>query len=98
MSPVQAFCLSCGRGAEIGRTGLPGRSLPDARRGEPLARDATVRCGVRTRLLLDALEGDFFFFGVLKRFSRRGAEGWSPLVFCACNAPLAANIMMATSS
>ena len=98
MSPVHAFCLSRGRGAEIGLTGLPGRSFPDARRGEPLAREAIERCGARTLLVLDARAADFFFFGVLKRFSRRGADGWSPFVFCACSAPLPANIMRATNS
>ena len=71
MSPVHAFCLDCGWGADMGLTGLPGRSLPEACLGEPLARVA-VRRGVRTRRLLAARAGVFFFLGVLNRVSRRG--------------------------
>ena len=79
--------MSCGRGAEIGLTGFPGRSLPDALLGaEPPAREATDRFGVFTRWLLAERERaeDFFFLnGVLKRVSRLGAAGRSPFVFCA---------------
>ena len=59
----------------MGRTGLPGRSFPDALRGDVLAREATDWRGAFTRLALEAFADDFFFLfnGVLNRDSRRGA-------------------------
>lgn len=84
----------------MGLTGFPGRSFPDARRGDPpVALEATDRCGVRTRRVLAERAGDFFFLnGVLNRDSRPGAEGWSPLVFWACSAPPNAVIIITNIS
>jgi len=84
----------------MGRIGFPGRSRPEALRGaDPDAREAVDRLEVRTRWLLALRDGDFFFLkGVLNRDSLLGAAGRSPFVFCACNAPLKANITTTNKS
>jgi hypothetical protein len=82
----------------MGRTGFPGRSFPDARRGEVLPLDAREFRGAFTRLELAALAGDFFFLmGVLNRDSLRGADGASPLVFWAYKVPPKASIRIVST-
>lgn len=83
-SPCQARCFVEGLDLTMGRIGLPGRSLPEARRGLfEFARPATEVLFDRTLFCLVTLLFCFpFFEGVLKRLSRAVA-GLSPLVFWA---------------
>ena len=101
MSPCHAFCRLCGLLLKIGRTGRPGRSLPEALRAEPpeLAREATEGCFDRIRRSDVGLAlGTFLRNGFLNRLSRAAGAGLSPLAFCPWAKPADNNINRQTTA
>ncbi len=97
MSPRQAFSLD-GVDFTAGRNGFPGRSFPEALRGEgPFALPAMDSPFERTLFLVAVfLFEPPFLKGVLKRLSLV-VDGLSPLVFCAVDTEQASTVKSKTS-